>query len=142
MKALLSSAGQEAGDLDPDVEYYRILFRPTVRGPGHLEKVVRSLRSDFTPEGIRKARAIEMRLYDETWISSQNDLLPKLKRLGIPTLVIHEDYDFVPVVCAEHIAQAMPGAQPVVLKECGHFSYLECPQEVHKVIADFFDNPK
>jgi proline iminopeptidase len=140
LKALSATARFEAGDLETDAEYYRIHFRATLRQPEQLERVVKSLRLSFTAEGIRKARAIENRLYDETWLSSEYDLLPKLKRLSIPTLVIHGDYDFVPAVCVEHIAQAIPGAQFVVLKECGHFSYLECPNEVRKAIADFFDN--
>jgi pimeloyl-ACP methyl ester carboxylesterase len=35
---------------------------------------------------------------------------------------------------------AIPGARLVVLRDCGHFSYLECPDEVGKEMADFFDN--
>jgi proline iminopeptidase len=139
LEALAATAGYAAGDLETDAAYYRIHFGATLRQPELLERVVRSLRLTFTPEGIRRARAIEDRLYDETWLSTQYNLLPKLKQLSIPTLVIHGDYDFVPAACAEHIAQAMPGAQFVVLKECGHFSYLERPAEVRAAISEFLD---
>lgn len=139
LKALSTTAQYEMGDLEADAEYYRIHFQKTLRQPEHLEKVVNRLRVNFTPESLRTARVIEKRLYDETWVSRQYDLLPKLKQLTIPTLVIHGDYDFIPVVCAEHIAKAIPGAQFVVLKECGHFSYLECPEDVHKTIAGFLN---
>ena len=57
------------------------------------------------------------------------NLLPALTRLRIPTLILHGDYDFVPVACAAHIAEAIPGARLVVLRDCGHFSYLERPDE-------------
>ena len=77
---------------------------------------------------------------NETWLSGEYNLLPRLKHLSIPTLVIHGDYDIVPVECAAHIAQAIPGARFVLLRECGHFSYLECPDEVRKEIGDFFMN--
>jgi proline iminopeptidase len=73
-------------------------------------------------------------------LSSEYDLLPKLARLSIPTLVIHGDYDFVPVECAAHISQAIPGARFALLKDCGHFSYLERPDEVREALADFFHN--
>ncbi len=140
LKALSSSAKYQQGDLETDAEYYRIHFRATLRQPEHLERVIQSLRLNFTKEGILKARAIEERLRNETWLSSEYNLLPKLKRLGIPTLVLHGDYDFIPVESAAHIAQAISGARLVVLRECGHFSYLECPDQVRKEIADFFDN--
>ncbi len=137
MKALLSTAKYQEGDLEMDAEYYRIHFRATIRQPEHLESVIKSLRVGMTPEGIRKARAIEDRLYEQTWLLSDYNLLPKLNRLTIPTLVIHGDYDFVPMTCAAHIAQAIPGARLVVLRECGHFSFLERPDEVGKEIVSF-----
>jgi proline iminopeptidase len=133
-----SDSKYQEGDPDTVAAYYRNHFRAALRQPEHLERVIESLRSSFTQEGILKARAIEDRLMDQTWLASEYDLLPKLKQLSIPTLVIHGVYDFVPVECAAHIAQAMPKASLVLLKECGHFSYLECPDEVHKEISDFF----
>jgi proline iminopeptidase len=137
LKAISTTASYQEGDLETDAEYYRIHFRTTVRQPEQLEKVVKSLRLSLTKEGIVKARQIEMRLYDQTWLLSDYDLLPPLKQLHIPTLVIHGDYDFIPIACAAHIAQAIPGTRLVVLSDCGHFSYLECPDDVHKEIAAF-----
>jgi proline iminopeptidase len=104
--------------------------------------VIKSLRASFTNEGILKAWAIEDRLMDETWLSGEYDLLPRLNRLSTPTLVIHGEYDFVPVDCAAHIAEAIPGARFVLLRDCGHFSFLESPDQVHKEFTDFFrSNP-
>jgi pimeloyl-ACP methyl ester carboxylesterase len=34
----------------------------------------------------------------------------------------------------------MPESHFVILEECGHFSYLECPDEVHKEITGFFED--
>jgi pimeloyl-ACP methyl ester carboxylesterase len=92
----------------------------------------------FTEEGILKAREIEKRLYDETWLSCEYNLLPRLKQLHIPTLVIHGDYDLVPIECAAHIAGAIPEARLVLLRETGQFSFLESPDEVRKEITDLF----
>jgi proline iminopeptidase len=137
MKEIASSARYEQGDIESDAAYYRIHFRPTLRQPEQLERVIRSLRSSFTPEGIQKARAIEDRLTNETWMLSEYNLLPRLAALHIPTMVLVGEYDLVPVECAAHIAQAISGARLVVLKDCGHFSYLECPDQVRKEIAGF-----
>lgn len=138
MNALSARAKYRAGDPDTVAAYYRIHFRPTLRQPEHLERVIARLRSTFTTGGILKARAIEERLMDETWLSSAYDLFPELERLRIPTLVIHGDHDLIPVACAAHIAQAIPGARLALMSDCGHFTYLECPDEVRKEIAIFF----
>jgi proline iminopeptidase len=140
MNTLASSAKYAQGELETDAAYYRIHYRPTVRQPAQLERLVQSLRSNVTPEGILTARAIEDRLYDQTWALSDYNLLPNLTYLSIPTLIIHGEYDLVPLECSAHIAQAIPGACLAVLNDCGHFSYLECPDQVRQAIVDFFQN--
>jgi pimeloyl-ACP methyl ester carboxylesterase len=70
-------------------------------------------------------------------LADRYDLLPKLATLKIPTLVINGDDEFIPAACAEHIARAIPRARLVTLKDCGHFSYLECPDATGKEIRDF-----
>jgi proline iminopeptidase len=137
LEALSSSAGYQEGDPETDREYYRIHFKATLRQPEHLERVIKSLRLTFTKEEILKAREIEDRLMVETWLSSEYNLLPELRLLNNPTLILHGDYDLVPLECAAHIADAIPGSRFVILKDCGHFSYLECPDEVHKEVSDF-----
>ncbi|MEP6776537.1 MAG: alpha/beta hydrolase, partial [Chloroflexota bacterium] len=138
MQAMSATAEYQEGDPDAVAEYYRIHFKATVRQPQDLVKVVESLRSSFTKDSVLKSWAIEDRLMEETWRLSDYNLLPRLTRLSIPTLVIHGDYDFIPVECSVHIAQAIQGAHLVVLEETGHFSYLESPNEVRKAIVDFF----
>ena len=66
--------------------------------------------------------------------------LPKLEALQARTLAITGDHDFFPEAIAEHIAHAAPNAELVVLTNCGHFAYLECPAEVRKNIDRFLDS--
>jgi proline iminopeptidase len=139
MKAIASKAKYQEGDIETEAEYYRIHFRSAIKRPEHLETVIKGLRAGMTPAGILKARAIENRLYEQTWNKSEYDLMPKLNRLTIPTLILYGEDDFVPFTCITHIAQAIPGARLVVLTGCGHFSYLECPDGVQKEIANFFE---
>jgi proline iminopeptidase len=96
------------------------------------------LRASFTKEGILKARAVEDRLMKDTWSKPEYNLLPELNGLKIPTLVIYSDHDIIPTGTAEHIAQAIPNARMVTLKNCGHFPYLECPDAPREQIDDFF----
>jgi proline iminopeptidase len=125
------------GDIEADAEYYRAHFSRALRSSDHLDIVVRRLRSHFTPEDIIKARAIEDRLYEQTWLSREYDLLARLRKLNTPTLIIHGDHDFIPLECAQNVADAVPGSRLVVLSECGHFAYLERPDEVLNAATQF-----
>jgi proline iminopeptidase len=138
MKALAATRGYLAGDLETDTEYNRIHFRAAIRQPALLEKLLENLRANVTPEGIRRARQIEERLYAETWDQIDYSLFPRLTQLAVPTLLVHGDGDFVPQSCAEHFAQAIPEARLVVLKDCGHFAYLERPDEVLREVSEFY----
>jgi len=60
-------------------------------------------------------------------------LQPAISPGRIPTLVIYGDHEFIPAATAAHITQAMPNAHMVTLKDCGHFSYLECPAAVREL---------
>jgi proline iminopeptidase len=138
LKSAATTAGYQEGDPVAVAAYYRIHFKQALARPEDLEKVIATLKASFTKEGVLKARKVEDRLMNETWSSSQYSLLPKLEKVSIPTLVIYGDHDFIPVETAAHIARAIPKARLVTLKDCGHFSYLECPDAVRKEIQDFF----
>ena len=88
-------------------------------------------------DGIVKARAIEDRLMRDTWDAPGYDLLPKLAGLAVPTLVIAGDHDFM-AGAAERIARAIPRAELVTVKDCGHFAFLECPGELRNALNSFF----
>ena len=88
-------------------------------------------------DGILLARTVEDRLYVDTWQKDGYNLLPRLRSLAIPTHVIAGEDDFIPIEVAEHIAQAVPRAQMVTIRDCGHFAYLECPTEVRAALNDF-----
>lgn len=135
MRAIASNSGYRAGDIETEAEYYRIHFRIALRRPEQVDEVVGRLRVHFTDEGVLLARAIEDRLYDDTWNSEGYDLVPRLRELDLPTLVLHGEDDFVPVALTARIAQAMPNGRLVVLPDCGHFAYLEAPDAVHEHVT-------
>ena len=136
-EAIAATDAFQRGDLEAEAAYYRAHFRMTLRQPDLLDALVARLRSNYTAEGVLLARAIEQRLYEETSGSSGWDLFPALRGLGIPTLVLHGEHDFVPVELAARIAEAVPGARFSVLPGCGHFTYLEAPEEVFEEVAGF-----
>jgi proline iminopeptidase len=140
-KDLVASAAYQAGDPEAVAARYRIHFEHALRRSGDYERLMATMKAAFVAqgkEGILKARAIEDRLYRDTWQVPGYDLLPNLRGLTVPTLVIAADHDFIPVVVAEHLARAIPGAKLVTLADCGHFAYMECPGGVRAALDDFF----
>ncbi len=141
-KAIADTAAYKEGDPDAVMAYYRIHFKPALAREADYEKIISRLKASFTREGILKSRAIEARLMSESWGLPDYNLLPKLKSLNVPTLVITGDHEFIPVTTSEHIAQAIPNARLVKLKDCGHFSYLESPVALREEMDAFFSEKK
>jgi proline iminopeptidase len=138
MHQLAATDGFRAGDLDIESEYYRIHYRPTLRSPELLDRLLPRLRTNFTPERVLTARAIEDRLYNQTWSSPGYNLIPALRRLAVPTLVLHGEDDLVPATLAARVAEAIPTARLTVLRQCGHFAYLEAPDAVVEHVRALF----
>ena len=137
-KGIADSAAYKEGDPEAVTAYYRVHFKPALARAEDYDKIITRMSASFTKEGVVKARAVEARLMTETWFSPDYDVLPKLKGLKVPTLVITGDHEFIPAGTAEHISQAIPNARIVTLKDCGHFSYMESPVAVHQEINAFF----
>jgi proline iminopeptidase len=140
-RKIVASAAYKEGDPDAVAARYRLHFKPALKRPEDYEKLMATMKAGFISqgkEGIVKARAVENRLMRDTWQVDGYDLLPRLRRLNIPTLVISGDHDFIPGAIAEHIARAIPNARLVMLKNCGHFIYLECAGGVRNAFDDFF----
>jgi proline iminopeptidase len=138
---ITASAAYKEGDPEAVAARYRLHFKPALKRPEDYEKLMATMKAGFVSqgrEGIVKARAVEDRLMRDTWEADGYDLLPKLQTLSIPTLVIAGDHDFIPGEIAENIARAIPNAQLVTLRNCGHFAYLECAGDVGNAFNDFF----
>ena len=134
LDALESSAAYEEGDPRTVAEYYRIDFGTTFKRPEDAAR----LNLTSTREDILKGRAIEDRLAKGLYWVPGYTIIPALKNLRTPTLVIHGENDFFPVASSAHIAGAIAGARLVTLADSGHFSYIDAPKRVRAAIDDFF----
>jgi len=144
-RAIMASAAYQAGDPEAVAARYRIHFKHALKRAEDYEKLMATMAAAFKSqgrEGIVKARAIEDQLMRDTWQVPGYDLIPKLRSLRVPALVIAGDHDFIPVEVAEHIAQALPSAELLTIRDCGHFAYLECAGEVGNALNEFFRRPR
>lgn len=140
-REVVASAACKEGDPEAVAARYRLHFKFALQRAEDYERLMARMKAGFISqgrEGIVKARAVEDRLMRDTWQLDGYDLLPRLRTLHIPTLVISGDHDFIPGEIAGHIAHAIPSAQLVMLKDCGHFAYLECHGGVRNAFDEFF----
>ena len=139
-RAIVAGEAYQSGDPEAVAARYRIHFTPALVRREHYEQLMATMKTQFIKqgkEGILKARAVEDQLMRDSWQLPDYDLLPKLRSLRVPTLVVTGDRDFIPASVSEHIAEAMPEAELVVLQDCGHFAYLECANEVREDVTVF-----
>ena len=140
-RAIFESEAYQKGDPETVAARYRLHFKPALYRPRDYERLMTVMKAGFISQGkagIVKARAVDDRLMSETWQMAGYDLLPRLRGLKMPTLVITGDHDFIPGEIAARIAAAMPNARMVTIKNCGHFAYLECAGDVRTAFAGFF----
>ena len=140
-RAIQAGAAYKEGDPAAVAARYRIHFKHALQRPTDYEKLMARMSAGFRSQGkdgILKAWAVEERLYRDTWSQPGYDLLPRLRRLRVPTLVIVGEQDFIPPAIANEIAQALPEVTLVTIPGCGHFAYLECGSVVRSALNSFF----
>jgi len=140
-REIMASAAYKEGDPATVTARYRIHFEHGLVRAADYEKLMARMSEGFHRQGkagILKAWAIEERLYRDSWQAPGYDLLPRVRELRIPTLVIVGEQDFIPTQIAAQIAQAVPSATLVRIRDCGHFAYMECGADVRRAMDDFF----
>lgn len=137
---IMDLAAYKDGEPETVTARYRLHYNHALKREEDLDRLMTTMKAAFISQkkqGIVKAQAIEDRLMRDTWLIDDYDLMPKLGSLNIPTLVIYGKHDFVPEQVASHIASAIPNSNLVTF-DCGHFAYLECPDEVRSALKNFF----
>ena len=68
------------------------------------------------------------------------DIHDDLKRIKCPTLIVHGDADVIPVYVAERLNEIIEKSKLVILPNVGHFLWIEAPDEIYRVIDEFFQS--
>jgi pimeloyl-ACP methyl ester carboxylesterase len=103
-------------------------LHPNHRGERFV-KIVEQMADDVGVDGfIRQQRAI----------MSRPDSRPMLPGIKCPTLVLVGDSDAAtPPELSKEMADAIPGAKLVIVKECGHLSTIEQPAAVNAAMSEW-----
>ena len=111
-------------------DLFRIFFRK--------EFFNRELASELTltfPENF--AKNSQTLSYLSKDMGANYDFQEELKRITAPTLVIYGDYEILAESAGKAIVNTIPDADFLLLKDCGHFPFIEQPSAYFSAITEF-----
>lgn len=71
-------------------------------------------------------------------LKARPNLFEYINQIDCPTLIIHGDYDPIPVEGMKKIHTIINNSQLTVLNDCGHFAHIEKTEKYFKRIRDFY----
>lgn len=122
---------------NPDLmdRYLKLYFRSFFKNPSLSQRLTLGIDQPWiTHFNVTNARI---------WNSlGHYDIHDQLHNIQAPTLVMHGDYSVLSMDGAKAIAKLISNSTLVVLKEVGHFPYIEDPKTFQKAVREFLgDHP-
>jgi proline iminopeptidase len=103
------------------LDLYRKLFSVYFYNP----EEVKDLSLNFSIASAQSGFKVMEEMSKTFWLQPNINLFPSLKKLSVPTFILHCKQDIVPVWTAQEIKDAIPQSEIVVLDHCDHFPYIE-----------------
>lgn len=98
---------------------------------------VKDLSLNFSVASAQSSFKVQEEMSKTFWLHPSVNLFPCLKRLSVPTFILHCKQDIVPVWTAQEIKDAIPQSEIVVLDHCDHFPYIEQPAQFFSELNKF-----
>ena len=131
---IYSSPGFEEGDPDLIERLHRTIFRAYCYCPEKADLLNVRMNATAAVNGANVYALIYQNEFKRPF-----DLHESLNFLKIPTLIIHGDSDIVPAITAHYMQQSLVGSELVMMKNCGHFPFVEDPETFFKHINNFLN---
>ena len=131
--SIVQTAGFKHQDPSAVHEYFRLMFRGTFRNPHDEDE----LNLTFRPDYAERSALLKYLARDTTL--RNYDLLSQLESISCPVLIIGGDYDMVPPASNEAIHRRISGSQLVIMKNCGHFPFIETPDQFFPAVRAFLE---
>jgi proline iminopeptidase len=130
MKRIEESAEYEARDPETVERHYRLRYQPFFRD----RENALAAEFGFTPVTAKNVVEAGGRLFSDF---RDHDLPEKLRSIACPTIVVHGEFDPIPVESSRFIADAIPNAELVVIPGENHFAFIENPEAFAAAIKPF-----
>ncbi|GAC1651363.1 MAG: alpha/beta fold hydrolase [Herpetosiphon sp.] len=87
-----------------------------------------------TDKNTERNAATVQSLLTASFNRMQPEIDAQLKTLRVPTLIVHGDFDPIPISSSEYIHHLVVASQFVIIKESGHFPFVEQPERFFAAI--------
>ena len=126
---IMQSEAFRNGEASTFERLFRITFRATFYDGALADGLTLTLPSDFSKRSNKL-------LHMQKDVTSY-DLYEDMSAITCPTLILQGDHDAIPKAAIERMAEHITGSQLIWLKNCGHFPYIETPDDFFRLIRDF-----
>lgn len=128
LESITNNSCFSEGDPTLHEQLLKLIFATYFFNPNKVCELTLSMSRKAALNGIEARKIFNDEVKDY-------DLLSDLGQLYLPTLIIHGDSDPNPLQSATHIHTAIKNSKLVVIKECGHFPYIEQPETFFKLLS-------
>lgn len=142
--ARLADAGRRLADPNADArqacrDYWDIALRPRLSEPARTQRLIKSDLCGSDPAGIRYGLTVTNRVVMASY--GDWDLREGLRKLDLPTLVVHGENEAIPMDLVEEWVSSLRGARLVRVPRAAHFPYVERPDLVWPEVERFLSAP-
>ena len=130
IQELLASEGYAQGESDAVSEIFRLVFAATLADPADIDLLDLDLAETTARQRDRVTGLLQQGMTQPEW-------WPELRAIAVPTLVLHGRHDPLPIEMASALADSMPDARLVRLRDSGHFPFAEEPEVVLAELRGF-----
>jgi proline iminopeptidase len=127
---LRASEGFAAGDAATLSQFYRVVFRSSLKERERIADLELDLPPSTAKNGPEVARLLGVGLGTVDWWD-------RLGEIHVPTLVLHGRFDLAPMEMSLALSEALPVGSFEVL-DAGHFPYVEDREGMLSAISGFF----
>lgn len=120
-------------------DLWAIALKPRLADPARTLPLIRSDLCGSDPRGIRYGLVTTNRVVMASY--GDWDLRDRLRRLDIPTLVVHGEQEAIPMDLVEEWVRALPRGELLKVPGAAHFTYLEQPGLVWPAVERFLSKP-
>ncbi len=132
LKEIQSAPPFSEGDPELVERNYRLIFRAYCYLPAKAELLNLRMPASASVNGTKVYENLRRNVFTQPF-----DLHGALKGLNVPTLIIHGDADPVPASTAQHVHASISHSKYLLMKNCGHFPYVEDPETYLSHLKDF-----
>lgn len=127
------AASEEFAANSPDAlrNYWDIFFRSYF----HDQSLSYSLNLEQTKTTWANGDIVSNLLWEDRL--KDFNIYGQLAAVRCPTLIVHGDFDPVPLEYAQKIHETIENSKFVILENSGHFSYIETPAKFYSAVTDF-----